>query len=381
MFSSFSPSAGAGARGTGGRGDEASCVGRNRVPNVVHQVWLGGTPKNGQFWAYILSLASVLLNLRPERHLLHHDGNNASLPQCARVLATPVPAQRPAGVASPTDKMQPRAISDLVRLDLLLKHGGTYLDLDVFAVRRLDALRRSCAAPVIAGVESRCTQVLPRRPVTAPGKREVICDDDPGAASYQRPASFPILTPHHAPLDAFVGWPATTRGNLAHAQAAVDAAGGRAVLNNGVLMSAPDATFLHVLRQLYREFPLQPKDTLFGCTLAHRLAVALPGLIELRPDLAPLPFRTREQCAAQMAVAPVWHVSGMGARTFRRNTLVHWGAMRRILDAVQVGLERRRHELNPEQIGCIETAMREMRAKYLQTNVNVDHQNRTQRRN
>ena len=66
-----------------------------------------------------------------------------------------------------------------------------------------------------------------------------------------------------------------------------------------------------------------------------------------------------------MAIAPVWHVTGMVGRNFRRNTLVHWGAMRGILAAVRSGLERHRAELDPVQIGCVEMAMQRMSAKYL----------------
>lgn len=363
----------------------------HRLPATVHQIWLGGSATDER-WDWVLSLASVLLILRPRRHLLHYD---AELPRCARVLATPVHVVPPTAIYG---RKLVRAVvrSDVLRLQLLLEHGGLYMDNDVFAVRPLDELRRRCLrSPLYAGIESRCTQVV-RRP---PGG--VLCDDDPRAESYRPPTPRKVLTPDRAPNATYAGWPAASRADVARAQAAVDAAGGHAVLNNGVLLAAPNSTFVHVWLQTYRELevdPRLPKDGMFWSgSLPWRLALALPGLLSLRPALAPLPWRTAEQCQAHMRVASLWHVTGMSARTFRRNTLVQWGAMRAILAEVEAALaaakaaaaggsakvttqmpsegggDRNDEDggdappvpfLDAQQIACVEQAVMRMRLKY-----------------
>ena len=372
----------------------------HRLPATVHQIWLGGSATDER-WDWILSLASVLLILRPRHHLLHYD---AELPRCARVLATPVHVVPPTAIYG---RPLVRAVvrSDVLRLQLLLERGGAYVDNDVFAVRPLDELRRRClSSPLYAGIESRCTQVVPGG--GPPGGVGVLCDDDPRAESYRPPTPRRLLTPDRAPNASYAGWPAASREDDARALAAVDAAGGHAVLNNGVLLAAPNATFVHVWLQTYRELEVDarlPKDGQFWSgSLPWRLALALPGLLSLRPALAPLPWRTAEQCKAHMRVAPLWHVTGMSARTFRRNTLVHWGAMRAILTEVEAALAAAKSAasrdgggggarattrrtpseggdddteddrggaspvplLDAEQIACVEQAVTRMRLKY-----------------
>ena len=66
--------------------------GADRVPSLVHQIWLGGgTPR----WLRLLSLLNARYVLKPTRHLLHYDVAPADTFewQCACALATCVQAR------------------------------------------------------------------------------------------------------------------------------------------------------------------------------------------------------------------------------------------------------------------------------------------------
>ena len=133
-------------------------------------------------------------------------------------------------------------------------------------------------------------------------------------------------------------------------------------------MAAPNATFMHLWRELYREFnngpdPKYAKDGYFSCMLPYRMYKALPGLAHMRAELGPMPVEQRE-CRKHMAIAPVWHITGMHARTFRGPTLLAFGALRGIFRAVRDGLARRGHLLTDKQVGCVERAVREVTLKH-----------------
>ena len=157
-----------------GLGGASCAVGGRPVPPLVHQIWLGGWKP---MYAKLLSVMSVHFMLQPERHLLLYDVLPADAKgevwpewQCACILAecrrTTVPlsigghhfdddsrvekAYRKDRYASDALGRCANAQLDLLRLELLQRHGGMVLDLDVFVLRSLASWRR-CAADAVVG--------------------------------------------------------------------------------------------------------------------------------------------------------------------------------------------------------------------------------------
>mmetsp|Transcript_26902 Transcript_26902/g.68139 ORF Transcript_26902/g.68139 Transcript_26902/m.68139 type:complete len:466 (+) Transcript_26902:134-1531(+) len=132
----------------------ATLQARAVVPNLVHAVHIGGS-KLPTVACLSLLTAAVLWN--PTALVLHVDKvppSSASL-ECVRKFATlevhraraaPAPggrtsasASRPRGSFVP---LRPEHMSDILRLEILIKRGGVYLDADAFAVQPLGKLRR-----------------------------------------------------------------------------------------------------------------------------------------------------------------------------------------------------------------------------------------------
>ena len=220
--------------------------GRARIPNIAHQIWLGGGVLK---WEYLLSMLAIRFVLRPEQYLLHFDLKPEDTPQwaCACSLAQCVHASSPQKIYNkPLNRVQHR--SDVLRLDLLSRHGGIYLDHDAFVVRHeaMHELRTSCDAPLIAGKQVE-----------------------------------------------------QTRSKLAI----------EARMNNGVMMAAPDAKILQLWKESYRDYKGGSWD-FNSCEVPLRLAEAQPSLAHLTPEIAPLPRDPRAH-HAHLKTAPVVHITGL----------------------------------------------------------------------
>jgi hypothetical protein len=118
------------------------------VPNVVHAVFVGGSPFPGYA---CLSLLTAALVWNPDEIVLHVD----VLPvadeawACARALArvrVHGPTSRASIAAMPKvrriSRLLPQHRSDLIRAQILLDDGGVYLDSDTYAMAALGTLRR-----------------------------------------------------------------------------------------------------------------------------------------------------------------------------------------------------------------------------------------------
>jgi len=144
------------------RSDPEGCSSRPRryaIPNVVHQPWLHGGKLR---WEHLLGMLSVRFVLRPDRYILYYD--KAPKPteewRCACEAFAIECRQRSLGsVWVPgTGRQRRKRLKmyhwpDMMRLELLIEHGGIFIDHDAFVVRSLDALRLCPEAPVLAGFE------------------------------------------------------------------------------------------------------------------------------------------------------------------------------------------------------------------------------------
>jgi GR25 family glycosyltransferase involved in LPS biosynthesis len=114
-----------------------------RVPNVVHFVYTPRVSPRLDVWIYI-SVLSAAINTKPDIIRWHH----RSLPQgpwweCTRPLLTSLDVVddvtsihgRPFPELSEANK------SDVVRLQVLMREGGIYLDTDTLVLRSFDPLR------------------------------------------------------------------------------------------------------------------------------------------------------------------------------------------------------------------------------------------------
>lgn len=139
-----------------GRGCDGAAAPQSRhtsVPAVVHQPWLHGGALR---WEHILGMLSVRYVLKPTRYRLYFDRTPTTSPtwRCACLIAHCVQHSAPTRVPGrPGQRLKMYHWPDVMRLQLLLRHGGIFVDHDAFVVKPLDDLRQCAAAPVIAGFE------------------------------------------------------------------------------------------------------------------------------------------------------------------------------------------------------------------------------------
>ena len=235
------------------------------VPDSVHQTWLGGGEMQ---WPHIMQMASVRYVHSPALYTLWFDKeppSNATW-QCACTLADNCVQRR-------TPKFVPRRRaqwlrmahrSDIMRLELLIEHGGIYLDHDAYVLRSLGPLRR-CATgktqTVIAGFEQAGEERSQRK------------------------------------------------------------------LNNGVLIAARNATFLHHYWASWSDYRPEVWDY-NGCIRAFELYEKFPGMAALRADIGPLPrYRTQVEYDEHLRKAYVVHMTGM-SRKYRAREMGAFGVRR-----------------------------------------------------
>jgi hypothetical protein len=101
-----------------------------KIPKRVHMVWVQDTPPR---W--------VLDNVAKTRDLLAPQGWSLDLWSGSRVREIVTESYPPEAVDKIFGLPMMCQISDFARLAILLKHGGVYLDTDVFVIRDFNALR------------------------------------------------------------------------------------------------------------------------------------------------------------------------------------------------------------------------------------------------
>ena len=127
---------------------ERECISKqmqssDRIPNIVHVIWLNNPELN--FMNY-LTMRAALVSLRPDKLMLHYTSLNKdnewflklhnSLTLVPHNLQDEYPVQM-------EEEWQISHISDLLRLDIIYKEGGIYLDMDVISLQSFDALLHS----------------------------------------------------------------------------------------------------------------------------------------------------------------------------------------------------------------------------------------------
>lgn len=263
---------------------------RSRIPNEIHQPWLHGTtPK----WEHVLGMLAARFVVRPDRYMLYYDKLPRVIsPQwsCACAIASCVVRQPSINVPLRRGRrIKMGHWPELMRYDVLLEHGGIFLDHDSYALRPLDSVRTCCAsAPP---------------PTDLPGTADAA-----PAGSCARPAAV-----------------------IAGFEQEVD----QRKLNPGTLMAEPNAEFLRLWRASW--FNYSARDWDYNCCqVSYRLHEALGARLRshLRADLGPLPrYRTEAEYEAHLARATVVHVTAL-SQGWRRKDSKTFGIMHKVSELV-----------------------------------------------
>jgi hypothetical protein len=136
---------------------EETCFGgntdsTNAIPKVVHVIWLNSTELN--FRSY-LTIRSALISLQPDRIKLHvtnlNEQNEWFMKLRDNVTLVQHDLETEYGQQIKANWQVPH-IADLLRLNIIAKEGGIYLDMDVIALRSFDNLL-GCEKDLILGNE------------------------------------------------------------------------------------------------------------------------------------------------------------------------------------------------------------------------------------
>ena len=231
-----------------------------RIPNVVHQPWLHGTQLR---WEHILGMISVRWIAKPDQYVLYFDRlpRPSAQWECACELATQCVRAEPPRIVPGTRHQRLKMMHwpDMMRLDLLLRHGGIFLDHDAYVLRSLDPLRHCCPPQEASGNAGRGAH-------THMGG---VCQLAPVVAGFEQ--ATPSLRK----------------------------------LNPGVLLAEQHSPFLSLCRASWRNY-----STLWDyncCEAAYQLHMAHPELrSHLRADIGPLPrYPTAAQYASHLRRARV----------------------------------------------------------------------------
>jgi inositol phosphorylceramide mannosyltransferase catalytic subunit len=153
-------------------------VSRQRIPSVLHRIWLGGKPLPEAELAY------------GETWARHHPGWEHRLWTDDDLDELGVPAEIVNAAKSPVE------LADVVRFQLLARHGGVYVDTDFECLRPLD--------PLLDGVEAFAAFQLPGEVNSA------IVGAVPGHPALLRAAELVRKTFGRAPLPDSTGPPFLT---------------------------------------------------------------------------------------------------------------------------------------------------------------------------
>lgn len=195
---------------------------------------------------------------------------------------------------------------DMMRLELLLRHGGMFLDHDAYVVRSLDGLRRCCPPASFGGTACRAAPVV--------------------AGFEQATASLRKLNP-------------------------------------GVLLAERRSPFLQMCRASWRNY-----STMWDyncCEAAYRLHEAHPEMgVHLRSDIGPLPrYTSQAEYDAHLARATVVHVTAL-SKAWRQRDLHKYGVMRAVAQRVIADANRSLEQMTPGQRECLAQVARQMEASW-----------------
>lgn len=147
----------------------------NPIPHVVHAIWLNN---NELDFVNYLTIRSALISLQPDRINLHYTDLNEQNQWFMKLLDNVTLVQHNLETEygqQIQDKWQISHIADLLRLDVIAKEGGIYLDMDVIALRSFDSLL-GCEKDLILGNEGGdrhglCNAIIIGRPGSSFVKR------------------------------------------------------------------------------------------------------------------------------------------------------------------------------------------------------------------
>lgn len=146
----------------------------NPIPNVVHFHY-GLRPKGSElpFMVY-LAIRSALVTLKPDVVKLHYSYLNMENEWIQKLgNSITLVYHDPDGLLRGVSKTKwaVQHLSDVLRLDILRKEGGIYLDSDVFALRSFDSIRNS-PRDIVLGHEGGdrsglCNAIILARPASS----------------------------------------------------------------------------------------------------------------------------------------------------------------------------------------------------------------------
>ena len=282
----------------------SSCAASAKIPNQIHQPWLhGNTPK----WEHLLGMLAARFVASPERYVLYYDKLPRSSPQWSCACAIASCTFRQPVVTVPLRRGRRIKMGhwpELMRYDLLLEHGGIFLDHDSYVLKPLDTVRRCCA----------------------------------GASPPARPA-------------------AVIAGFEQEEQIRK--------LNPGTLLAEPNAEFLKLWRASW--FNYSSRDWDYNCCqVSYRLHAAVGAALRshLRADLGPLPrYEAEAQYDRHLARATVVHVTAL-SQPWRRRDSRRFGIMAKVSRLVLRRVNASWAHMTDAQRSCVQLTAAEMARKH-----------------
>jgi hypothetical protein len=125
----------------------------NPIPNVVHVIW-GFQDPEMTFMNYLV-IRSALISLKPDALKLHYQNFNENNVWFQKVSDKISLVHHNASIEYSKqihENWQVSHLADALRLDVLQREGGIYLDMDVITLRSFDTLRHS-KRDVVLGYE------------------------------------------------------------------------------------------------------------------------------------------------------------------------------------------------------------------------------------
>jgi Glycosyltransferase sugar-binding region containing DXD motif len=107
-----------------------------KIPNIVHFIWLKGDLSRPFSFINYLSVRSVASIQKPDKIYLHCDHEEPDNPNWQAVLPyVEIKHVIPPDKCGSVPLRYAQYKSDVLRLEILLKHGGTYLDCDFILLK------------------------------------------------------------------------------------------------------------------------------------------------------------------------------------------------------------------------------------------------------
>ncbi|KAL1527100.1 hypothetical protein AB1Y20_015783 [Prymnesium parvum] len=259
-------------------------------------------------------MVSVRWTVQPENYVLYYDRKPPPSPQwrcaCQHIATRCVRASPPVYVPGTHRLLKLMHRPDMMRLELLIKHGGIFLDHDAYVFRSLERLRRCCPPD--------------ERPPT--GAR-VSCAAAPVVAGFEQ--ATPVLRK----------------------------------LNPGVLLAERNSPFLQMIRASWQNYSVLWDYNC--CEAAYKLHEQHPEFrAHLRADIGPLPrYASQRQYDEHLAQATVVHVTAL-SKAWRQRDLRKFGVMRAIAAHVISLANRSVTRMTTGQQECIALVNSQMESRW-----------------